>query len=71
MLLCLAQYTEIHFKAEEALMAEASYTAIKEYSFLHKTLIEKTKKLCIEVSRDKEHRPGFEISKRMVFRLYR
>jgi len=50
----LAQYTEIHFKTEEALMAEASYPDIEEHRVLHKTLIKKTKKLSIEVNRDKD-----------------
>jgi hemerythrin len=50
----LAQYTKIHFKTEEALMAKANYPAIEEHRVLHKTLIEKTKKLSIEISRDKD-----------------
>ncbi|MCK5148330.1 hemerythrin family protein [bacterium] len=50
----LAQYTKIHFKTEEALLAKAKYPAIEEHCALHKTLIEKIEKLSIEVSRDRD-----------------
>ena len=53
-LIMLAQYTEIHFKTEEALMAKANYPDIEEHRVLHKTLIEKTKRLYFEVSREKD-----------------
>ncbi len=49
-LVMLAQYTEIHFKTEEALMKSANYPAIKEHKVLHRDLIEKTRKLSTEHS---------------------
>ena len=50
----MEQYTVIHFKAEEALMAKAEYPAIEEHNVLHKALIEKIKMLSIEISRDND-----------------
>ena len=51
-MIMLKQYTNVHFKTEEALMAEAGYPAIKEHIALHKELSGKTKKFSIDVNRN-------------------
>ncbi len=53
-LITLEQYVDIHFKTEEALMAEASYPALEEHIVLHKELAEKTKNLSINANRNKD-----------------
>ena len=53
-MIMLEQYVNVHFKTEEALMAEASYPAIEEHIVLHKDLVEKTKKLSIDVEKNED-----------------
>jgi hemerythrin len=53
-MIMLEQYVDIHFKTEEALMAEASYPDIEEHIVLHKELVGKTKKLSIDANRNKD-----------------
>lgn len=50
----LEQYTEVHFKTEEALLAEANYPALEEHIALHKELAKRTKKLSIDANRRKD-----------------
>ncbi len=50
----LEQYTDVHFKTEEALLAEANYPALEEHIVLHKELAKKTKKLSIDANRRKD-----------------
>ncbi|MCK4542570.1 MAG: hemerythrin family protein [Spirochaetales bacterium] len=53
-MIMLEQYTYVHFKTEEALMAEASYPAFEEHIVLHKALLKKTKDLSIDANRNKD-----------------
>ena len=53
-MIMLDQYVDIHFKTEEALMAEANYPAFKEHIVLHKELVEKTIKLSINSNRNND-----------------
>ena len=53
-MIMLEQYTDVHFKTEEALMAEANYSALEEHIVLHKELLKKTKKLSIDANRRKD-----------------
>jgi hemerythrin len=53
-MIMLEQYIAVHFKTEEALMAEASYPAFKEHIALHQELVEKTKKLSINMTTNKD-----------------
>ena len=46
-MIMLEQYIDIHFKTEEALMADVSYPALVEHINLHKEWIVKIKKLSI------------------------
>ncbi len=53
-MITLAQYTEIHFQTEEAIMTEAGYPAFDEHIALHKALQRKTKELSIGANRNKD-----------------
>ncbi len=53
-MIMLEQYMNIHFQTEEALMAQASYTAFEQHVELHKTLIRKTKELSIDANKNKD-----------------
>ncbi len=53
-MIMLEQYVDVHFKTEERLMAEASYPALEEHIVLHKKLIEKTKRLSLDASRESD-----------------
>ena len=53
-MIMLQQYIGIHFKTEEALMAEANYPALEEHIVLHKELATKTKKLSFDANANKE-----------------
>ena len=50
----LAQYENIHFQTEEAIMAEASYPAFEEHVALHKALQRKIKELSIDANMNKD-----------------
>jgi len=51
-MIMLEQYTEVHFKTEEALIAEAGYPALKEHIVLHKELTEKIREISINANRN-------------------
>ena len=53
-MIMLSQYTEVHFKTEEALMAEAGYPNLEEHLVLHRELAKKTRKLSVNAGRDKD-----------------
>ena len=50
-MIMLKQYTNVHFRTEEALMAEAGYPAIQEHIALHRELSGKTMRFSIDVNR--------------------
>ena len=45
---------DLHFKTEEALMAEANYPGLTAHVSLHKELVEKTRQLSINAIRDRD-----------------
>ena len=51
-MIILEQYIDVHFKTEEALMAEANYPALEEHKVLHKELAKKTKSYSMNINRD-------------------
>lgn len=53
-MIMLAQYINIHFQTEEAIMTEASYPAFDEHIALHKALLRKTKEISIDANRNKD-----------------
>ena len=53
-MIMLVEYTNVHFKTEEALMLEAGFPSLKEHLILHKSLLEKTKKLALETPKNKD-----------------
>ncbi len=53
-LIMLEQYVAVHFKTEEALMAEAEYPALDEHIGLHEDLVEKTRRIAADVNRSKD-----------------
>lgn len=55
-MIMLMQYTAVHFQTEEAILEDAAYPDLKNHSVLHKTLLERTRKLSIDTSRNKDPR---------------
>ena len=59
----LEQFTDIHFRTEESLMAEACYPALDEHAKLHKALVSKTKKVSIDARRNNDPYMALEFLK--------
>lgn len=53
-LMMLQQYTDIHFKTEEAFLKKANYPDIKEHINLHRKLAENTKKISLDNSMEQD-----------------
>ncbi len=53
-MIILEQYVDIHFKTEQALMAEANCSALDEHIVLHEELLKRTKNLSIDAKRRKD-----------------
>ena len=53
-LITVQQYTDIHFRTEEALMTEAGYPAFDEHAKLHRELMDKTRRLSVDANRHKD-----------------
>jgi len=55
-LVTLKQYTLIHFKTEEAIIAKAGYPDLEEHCALHQGLAEKTDHVYQEAITNKDHK---------------
>ena len=53
-MIMLEQYITVHFKTEEALMAEANCSTLDEHIVLHEELLKRTKNLSIDAKRRKD-----------------
>lgn len=50
----LLQYTIVHFRMEQRLMAEAGYPALQEHILLHEKLVEKTERIVRESPQERD-----------------
>ena len=49
----ITKYAEFHFASEETVMTECQYPEQSEHAFLHNTLLEEVKNMCIQFGLDK------------------
>ncbi len=53
-MIMLTQYTEVHFKTEQALMKKAGYSLLEDHIRMHESLMKKTRVLTIDARKDVE-----------------